>query len=226
VAAHRGAGQARSSSGAAPGGHGAGVRIGEHLRASRLARRLTMEEVAERSGLTKGFISKLERDQASASVASLARLCEALGISMGSLFQAPEGNLVRRDAYPPVNLGGERLTEYALTPHGEQRVQAIFSEIEPGGGSGSEPYSLPADVEFVFVLEGKLRLTYGEQEVTLDGGDAFTFPPRSPHTFCAVSGRGPTRVLWVVCPGLPIGGNGPLSGRAGRQRSHTVHSAR
>lgn len=218
MAARRGAGQARSSPGAAPGGHGGGVSIGEHLRATRLARRLTIEQVAERSGLTKGFISKLERDHASASVASLARLCETLGISMGSLFQAPGGNLVRRDAYPPVTLGGERLTEYALTPHGEQRVQAILSEIEPGGGSGSEPYSLPADVEFVFVLAGKLRLTYGEQEVTLDGGDAFTFPPRSPHTFCAVSDSGPTRALWVVCPGLPADGNSRLGGRAGRQQ--------
>jgi transcriptional regulator with XRE-family HTH domain len=217
MAVHRRAGEPRSNSGTAPGGHAGGMRIGQHLRASRLARRLTMEEVAERSGLTKGFISKLERDQARASVASLARLCEALGIPMGSLFQAPEGNLVRRDAYLPVNLGGERLTEYALTPHGEQRVQAILSEIEPGGGSGSEPYCLPADVEFVFVLTGKLRLTCGEQEVTLDGGDAFTFPPRSPHTFRAVSRTAPTRVLWVVCPGLPTNGNGRLSDQAAHQ---------
>ncbi|MDR0345463.1 MAG: XRE family transcriptional regulator [Nocardiopsaceae bacterium] len=190
------------------------MRIGEHLRASRLARRLTVAEVAERSGLTKGFISKLEREQASASVASLARLCEALGISLGSLFQGPAGNLVRRGAYPTVNLGGESLTEYALTPHGERRVQAILSEIEPGGGSGSEPYSLPADVEFVFVLAGKLLLTYGEHEeheVTLAGGDAFTFPPHSPHSFRAISRNGPTRVLWVVCPGLPADGNGRLS---------------
>jgi transcriptional regulator with XRE-family HTH domain len=172
-----------------------------------------MAEVAERSGLTKGFISKLERDQVSASVASLARLSEALGISIGSLFQAPAGNLVRHGAYPPVNLGGDGLAEYALTPGGEQRVQAILSEIDPGGGSGSEPYSLPADVEFVFVLEGELRLTYGEQEVTLARGDAFTFPPRCPHTFRAVDRKGRTRVLWVLCPGLPDDENGRFSGR-------------
>lgn len=97
-------------------------------------------------------------------------------------------------------------------------MQAILSEIDPGGGSGSEPYSLPADVEFVFVLAGKLRLTYGEQEVTLEDGDAFTFPPRSPHTFCAVSERSPTQVLWVICPGLPAGGNARRSGRDGRQQ--------
>jgi transcriptional regulator with XRE-family HTH domain len=217
VAAHRGAGQPLSGSGPVPAGRRGGVRVGQQLRATRLASRLTMAEVAERSGLTKGFISKLERDQVSASVASLARLCEALGTSMGSLFQAPEGNLVRREAYTPVNLGGELLTEYALTPHGEPRIQAILSEIEPGGGSGSEPYCLPADVEFVFVLAGKLRLTYGDQQVTLEAGDAFTFPPRSPHTFRAISGSGPTRVLWVVCPGLPAGGNGRVGGRAGGQ---------
>src|ERR1700749_3638180 len=69
----------------------AGARIGAQLRAARLAARMSMAEVAEQAGLTKGFVSKLERDLANVSVASLIRLCDALGISVGSLFQAPKG---------------------------------------------------------------------------------------------------------------------------------------
>ena len=86
-----------------------------------------MAEVAEQSGLTKGFVSKLERDLANVSVASLIRLCEALGVSVGSLFEASRGEVVRHGAYPPINFGGSGVREYLLTPSGEKRMQAILS---------------------------------------------------------------------------------------------------
>ena len=84
------------------------TRIGAQLRAARLAARKSMAEVAGQAGLTKGFLSKLERDLANVSVASLIRLCGALDISVGSLFQASLGEVVRRGAYPPINFGGTR----------------------------------------------------------------------------------------------------------------------
>ncbi len=141
-----------------------------------------MAEVAEQSGLTKGFVSKLERDLANVSVASLIRLCDALEISVGSLFQASRGEVVRRGAYPPINFGGTSMREYLLTPSGEKRVQALLSDIEPGGGSGDEAYSLPADVEFVFVLAGQLHLVVAGEPVTLEEGDALHVPGQHAST--------------------------------------------
>ena len=181
----------------------AGAGIGGQLRAARLAARKPVAEVAEQSGLTKGFVSKLERDLANVSVASLIRLCDALEISVGSLFQAGRGEVVRRGAYPPINFGGTSMREYLLTPSGEKRVQAILSDIEPGGGSGAEPYSLPADVEFVFVLAGQLQIAVADENVILEQGDAFTFPASTRHTFHVVPPAGPARVLWVFSPALP-----------------------
>ena len=128
--------------GASNGGHQPAA-IGAQLRAARLAARKSMAEVAEQSGLTKGFVSKLERDLANVSVASLIRLCDALEISVGSLFQASRGEVVRRGAHPPINFGGSRMREYLLTPSGEKRVQALLSDIEPGGGSGNEATRCP-----------------------------------------------------------------------------------
>jgi transcriptional regulator with XRE-family HTH domain len=180
--------------------------IGAKLRAARLAARMSMAEVAEQSGLTKGFVSKLERDLANVSVASLLRLCDALGISVGVLFSEAKGEVVRHDAYPAVNFGGlGGVTEYLLTPSGEKRMQAILSDIEPGGSSGDEPYSLPVDVEFVFVLAGRVGLNVAGEEVVLEQGDAFTFPSGSQHTFRALQDSGLTRVLWVLSPALPDG---------------------
>jgi quercetin dioxygenase-like cupin family protein/DNA-binding phage protein len=179
------------------------ARIGEQLKAARLARRKTLAEVAAESGLTKGFVSKLERDQASASVASLMRLCDALGISVGALFNASTGEVVRSGAYPRINFGGTGMVEYLLTPHGERRLQAILSEIEPGGGSGDEAYSLPADVEFVFVLAGRLAVSLRDHEVVLEAGDTLSFAPHVPHTFRSATAEGHTKVLWVFSPALP-----------------------
>jgi transcriptional regulator with XRE-family HTH domain len=184
--------------------------IGPQLRAARLAARMTMAEVADKSGLTKGFVSKVERDLANVSVASLMRLCDAVGISVGTLFRADRGEVVRRGAYPPINFGGTRMREYLLTPAGEKRVQAILSEIEPGGGSGAEPYSLPADVEFVFVLAGQLHISVAGEPVVLDQGDAFTFPASARHAFSVRPGAEPARVLWVFSPALPDAGNEPI----------------
>ncbi len=179
-----------------------GVRIGEQLKAARLARRRTLAEVAEAADLTKGFLSKIERDQASASVASLIRICDTLGLSVGELFSATPGDVVRRSDYPPINFGGSGMSEYLLTPHGERRMQAILSEIGPGGGSGDEPYGLPGDVEFVFVMSGRLSVTLQDEEIVLDPGDAVTFAPHIPHTFRSAAEDTTTQVLWVISPAL------------------------
>jgi transcriptional regulator with XRE-family HTH domain len=199
--------------------------IGAQLRSARLARRKTLAEVAEESGLTKGFVSKLERDQATASVASLMRLCQSLGISVGSLFHASNGEVVRHDAYPPINFGGIGISEFLLTPDGERRVQAILSEIEPGGGSGDEFYGLPADVEFVFVIEGRLQVSLRDHDLVLEAGDAFTFPPRTEHCFRSVATGGSTRVLWVFAPALPPDAAAEQQPRAGAARAVTTPSS-
>ena len=95
------------------------------------------------------------------------------------------------------------MREYLFTPSGEKRVQAILSDIEPGGGSGDEPYSLPADVEFVFILVGQMQIVVADQHITLEG-DAFTFPASTRHTFRVPPAAGRTRVPWVFSPaGLP-----------------------
>lgn len=187
---------------------GAHQSLGVRLRHARRAQRRTLAEVADASGLTKGFLSKLENDRANASVASLMRLCGTLDIPVGSLFDPASGSVVRAAEYPPIEFGGERMREYVLTPRSEQRIQALLSEIEPGGGSGSDQYVLPTDVEFAFVLDGRLEIALtdlgsgAERTVLLGAGDAFTFPSDNRHRFRAVEETGPTKVLWVFSPAL------------------------
>lgn len=178
--------------------------LGALLRQAREAQRLTLAQVSKSAGLTKGFLSKVERDVATPSVASLLRLCEALGTSIGELFEGgPTQALVRAGAYPSIRFGGEAMQESLLTPPRERRLQVIHSVIRPGGGSGEEPYAIPADVEFVLVLDGELRLTVDDEVHQLGTGDALTFPPRTRHAFRNPSPDRDTVVVWVLTPALP-----------------------
>lgn len=177
--------------------------IGARLKAARLARRKTLTEVAQASDLTKGFLSKLERDLANPSVTSLMRLCQVLEISVASLLEGHTGELVRSGEYPRINFGGERLSEFLLTPRGERRLQAILSEIAPAGGSGEELYSLPAEIEFALVLAGRLTVQLEDEQLRLEAGDALTFSAQTPHAFYNPDPAASTRVLWVFAPALP-----------------------
>ncbi|MGH2750479.1 MAG: helix-turn-helix domain-containing protein [Actinomycetota bacterium] len=177
-----------------------GIKIGPKLRHARRRRAMSIDQVAVATGLTKGFISQVERDLASASVASLISLCDALGIPIGSLFEPSRSDLIRSDARPLINFGGEGVTEYLLTPSGEGRVQVIQSYIEPGGGGGEELYSLNADAEFVHVVEGELEVRVQTIRYRLKAGDSLTFNPRDPHTWRNPSASESALVMWAMSP--------------------------
>lgn len=188
------------------------ARIGAKLKAVRRAQRRTLEEVAEASGLTKGFLSKIERDLASASVAALLRICATLGIPLASLFENDStGEVVRAGQYPRIDFGGQDLDEYQLTPFAERRVQVLRSDIRPGGGSGPEAYALPAEVEFAYVITGRLAVGFADRTVELGPGDAFTFDASVTHTFRAEAVDEVTTVLWVLCPALAGAGPDPVA---------------
>jgi transcriptional regulator with XRE-family HTH domain len=174
--------------------------IGARLRTARHSAGLTLAAVAEQAGLTKGFLSRLERDEVSPSVASLVTVCGVLGIGVGALFEAPETSLVRAGEAPLINFGGKRLREYLLTAGSQRQLQVIRSLVEPGGGGGPELYALACDVEFVYVLAGELRLLLPGEVVDLEAGDAFTMPGTTPHTWLNPSTTLTAEVLWVLTP--------------------------
>jgi len=176
------------------------VKIGARLRAARLARGLTLETVGAAAGISQGFVSKLERDQVSPSVASLVAICEAVGLKVGELFEPPPSQIVRAGEGSPINFGGEGAEEVLLTPGSQTDVEVIRSIIEPGGSAGDDLYSLDCDVEFVYVLGGRITITLGDDEHELSTGDSMTFRGRDPHTWRNASQSEGCDVLWVLAP--------------------------
>lgn len=176
------------------------VHIGARIRAARLAGGLTLEKVAAAAGLTKGFISRLERDEVSPSVASLVAVCAAIGLRVGELFEPPQTAVVRAGEAPKINFGGRRVKEYLLTPGTQQHLEVIHSRIDPGGTGGTQPYTLDCDAEFVYVIAGELEVQLTDHVIRLAAGDCLTFPGREPHTWRNASKSAPCEVLWVLAP--------------------------
>ncbi len=176
------------------------VVIGSRLRAARHTRGMTLDQLATASGLTKGFLSRLERDEVSPSVASLVTVCEVLGMGVGELFETPKTSLVRANEGRRINFGGQDVLEFLLTPGTQKDLQVIHSRIEPGGTGGDELYALDCKVEFVYVVAGHLTMSLLGETLELGPGDAFTFPGREPHTWANRRSRGVCEVLWILAP--------------------------
>jgi len=177
------------------------LRVGERLRARRRELGLTISEVAERAGLTAGFISQLERDLTSASLSSLYRICAVLGIRVGNLVDdVPAGRLIRREEQARRSLAMGDAEHLLLSSGDERRFHVTESHIPPGASAGEELYTLPADVELVYVLRGSLELRVGEETHLLEEGDTLTYSPRDPHTWRNPSETVDAVVLWTALP--------------------------
>ena len=177
-----------------------GVRIGSKLRAARTAHGYTLDQLASATGLTKGFLSRVERDETSPSVASLITLCEVMSINVGSLFSAPHVALVRRDGAPAINLGGTGVQESLMTPRGQSKLQLVHSSVEPGGSGGNDLYTINCEIEVLYVLKGAVELKFSDRVQRLSAGDALTFAGGEPHTWTNASSRHPAEVIWVLVP--------------------------
>lgn len=175
-------------------------RLGERLRALRRDRGLSIAQLAERTGLTKGFLSQLERDLTSVSLSALARICSALDVRFGDVLDGPAmGAVIRRESAIRWTEVGNH-DDVVLSPPEEQRLNLIESRIPPGVGAGDDVYTFPADVELIYVLAGALELKLGDEVMTLTAGETFTYSPRDPHVWRNPSESDETVVLWFAVP--------------------------
>jgi transcriptional regulator with XRE-family HTH domain len=176
--------------------------IGGRLRDARKQRGLTIDQLAQATGLTKGFLSQVERDLANTSVSSLLRICGALGIRVGELFDDEDGPvLVRADEAPAIQFGGEGADDRLLSARANRKLQVIHATVAPGGHSGERGYATPSDAQFVHVLRGEFELTLAGEPYRLRAGDSLTFSGREPRAW-RNAGRGRAEVLWVITPSL------------------------
>jgi transcriptional regulator with XRE-family HTH domain len=175
--------------------------LGERLRAARLGHGLTLRQAADRSGLSKAFLSQVERGQVSPSVASLTKIAEALAIHLAELFlpsgQRTEG-LVRASERVRMTLRPGEHWDEVLSPSLRGKLLVLQSTIMPGAGSGAA-YHHPAEEECVIVLQGRLEVHVNDQVFELTTGDALTYSSRRLHSW-RNPGDEDVVALWIITP--------------------------
>jgi transcriptional regulator with XRE-family HTH domain len=159
------------------------LQLGPRIRALRQARKVTLRELAARAGVTESFLSQVEREVTSPSIASVQRIARALDLAIAELFteEAPRGRMVRRAARRQIAYPGLGAVDEFLTAGMTGRLQVILSTIQPGGGTGDEAYAHDSDEEVVIVLAGQLELWVADEHHLLEEGDTIAYASRLPH---------------------------------------------
>lgn len=159
--------------------------VGETIKAIRAKKGYTLRQVAERTGLSVGFLSNVERDINSPTISSLAKIAQALDTSLVDLFEstnAKESMVVRKAERKNLFASEPSRTTYDLLSPRNRRLQAILITIEPGGDYGEIAYGHPGD-EFGLVIAGALEITAGEESHVLASGDSIYIEALVPHKY-------------------------------------------
>jgi len=188
---------------------GIDARLGDRIRSERLRQHLSIEALAERSGVSRAMISKIERAESSPTAALLGRLCSGLGLSLASLFEdeAQRGAPLARAADQPV--WRDPATGYVrrdVAPPGTGSPVDIVDVVFPPGArvTYDRPLTIRGSDQHVWVFEGSLELTVGDTTHRLEAGDclhmrldtaiAYHNPPDRPVHYAVVLMLEPPRV--------------------------------
>ncbi|MFI3169406.1 MAG: XRE family transcriptional regulator [Faecalibacterium sp.] len=176
--------------------------IGHKIKRLRIQKGLTLEELASRSELTKGFLSQMERNLTSPSIATLDDILEALGTTLGDFFkEEKEEQLVfpQKDFFVDEREG---CTVHWIVPNTQKNdMEPILMELPQGGQSFMvEPHG---GEEFGYVLEGSIILTSGDESkrYKVNKGETFYLFGKNAH-YLKNEKKTTAKVLWVSTPPL------------------------
>jgi transcriptional regulator with XRE-family HTH domain len=172
------------------------------LRTVRQQRGLTLESLAEQTGLTKSYLSKIERQRSTPSIAVAMRVARALDVDVARLFSEPsDEEKLAIDRAADRRTGRQRYRAMAAGLLGKSMTPFV---VEPTGGLSADPHPVHTGQEFVFVHTGVIELEYGDRTCTLEAGDSAYFDASISHRIRAV-GDSSSEVVVVAAdePGRP-----------------------
>jgi transcriptional regulator with XRE-family HTH domain len=171
-----------------------GQLTGKLLRELRLARGLSLAEVAKAAEISTGFLSNLERSQTGVSLGIMHRLAHYYGTTLSAFYYEAEspGPLIRRGEGRPL-AGGDGV-QMELLAWGKIVMEPHLFTIEPGKGS-MESYAHHGE-EFLHLISGKLNITLDGKEYQLKQGDSFYFASKTRHSWINPA-ETPATVLWI-----------------------------
>ena len=174
--------------------------IGAKLKELRVCKGLTQEELADRAELSKGFISQLERDLTSPSIATLIDILQCLGTSLKDFFNDADDEQIvfsPEDFFEKIDTELHNKIEWIIPNAQKNMMEPIRVTLEADGSTyPDQPHE---GEEFGYVLSGSVTVIIGSRSIRAKKGDAFYYKPDSEHYIKAGKKSGAV-FLWISTP--------------------------
>ena len=174
------------------------MEIGSKLKELRVLKGLTQEELAGRAELSKGFISQLERDLTSPSIATLMDILQCLGTTIGDFFnESPDEQVVfgKQDYFEKIDTDLNNEIKWIIPNAQKHVMEPILLTLKAEGSTC--PHHPHEGEEFGYVLQGSVTIHIGSKTFKAKKGESFYFIPDKKHYLTSKSGAS---ILWVSSP--------------------------
>ena len=176
------------------------MKIGEKINQLRLTNNLTQEELADRAELSKGFISQIERDLTSPSIATLMDILQCLGTDLKEFFSDFEDKQVvfkKKDYFIKEDEELKNSIEWVVPNAQKNAMEPIRLTLQAGGKTLlDQPHE---GEEFGYVMKGVVTMHKGKESYTARKGDSFYFVPDRNH-YLENKGNTVAQIIWVSTP--------------------------
>ncbi len=174
------------------------MELGAKIKEMRLQKNLTQEELADRCELTKGYISQLENDLTSPSIATLIDLLNALGSNLSDFFHEEAEEKIVFTAEEYIEKRSEGMLLSWVIPNAQKNMmEPVLVELEAGAQTQADfPHE---GEEFGYVLEGRLDIVTGGKSHLAKKGDSFYFTASKEHHIVN-KGKSRAKFIWISTP--------------------------
>ena len=174
------------------------MNLGERIKQMRNQLGLTQAELADRCELTKVYISQLENDINSPSIATLTDILSALGSNLAEFFKEETEEKVVFTKEEFIEKDSDGVVWNWLIPNAQKNMmEPVLVELAEGVATvGDVPHE---GEEFGYVLEGRIAIELGKKHYLCKKGEAFYYPANKPHSILN-KGKGKAKFLWVSTP--------------------------
>ncbi|WP_326910607.1 helix-turn-helix domain-containing protein [Sedimentibacter sp. MB31-C6] len=176
------------------------MELGEKIRSLRQKYKMSIEQLSEKSGLSKGLISQIERDITGPSVASLWKISKALNVTMNYFFNeyGETNKVVRKEERKKILMNNSSRIYELLSPDLKKSIELIWIEIEPNDSNCDELICHEGE-ECGVVIKGSLNILSGENVYSLKEGDSIYLDSTIPHRFLN-NGIDKSISIWAMVP--------------------------
>lgn len=172
--------------------------IGSKVRSLREAQGLTLEELANRTRLSKSMLSLIERGKSAPSIGTLVAISSVFGVQLPELLGKPtyDQDVVTRLADQTVVKSGHGMIHRTVTNDQIRGIEIAFNQYKRGASNSAKPITHDG-FEYGLVIDGVLEVAVEDQKHMVSAGDLIRYPSDKPHRITS-KGRKGARAFWIT----------------------------